>query len=166
QAGERQTLRRPSVRAAKRLALTCLLLTVMSVTGRYGNAEYDVFSDAEMAAVTTVQSLAPPGATIISAAHPTPWRDETYLEHRYRTIDDLCPSSLTTETCGPLIYTYARNNSAGAFLLLTRASEASLVLQGKSSIRGFADLEEWFSAQDGVQLAFSTADARVYRVTP
>lgn len=157
---------RPSVRAAKRLALTCVLLAVMSVTGRYGNAEYDVFSDAEMAAVTTVQSLAPPGAAIISAAHPTPWRDETYLEHRYRTIEDLCPSNLTKETCGPLIYAYARNNSAGSFLLLTRASEASLILQGKSSVRGIADLEDWFSAQDGVQLAFSTDDARVYRVTP
>jgi hypothetical protein len=146
--------------------LTCFLLAVLTVTGRFGNAQYDVFSDAEIAAVAAVQRLAPPGSAIISAAHPTPWRSEAYLEHRYRTIDDLCRSDLSTGKCGPVVYDYALKNSAGAVVLLTRSSEASLVLQGVSSERGFAELEEWFSVQDGVELVFSNADARVYRVTP
>ena len=51
-------------------------------------------------------------------------------------------------------------------MLFTRSSEASLVLQGAGSARGLAELEEWLSAQAGVDLAFSNADARVYRVTP
>lgn len=157
---------RPSSRAAGGLALTCFLLAVLTVTGRFGNARYDVFTDGEIAAVAAVQRLAPPGSAIISAAHPTPWRSEAYLEHRYRTIDELCPSGLSTATCGPLVYGYARHNSAGAFVLLTRSSEASLVLQGASSARGFAELEQWLSAQNGVELAFSNVDARVYRVAP
>jgi hypothetical protein len=157
---------RPSSRAAGGLALTCFLLAVLTVTGRFGNARYDVFTDGEIAAVAAVQHLAPPGSAIISAAHPTPWRSEAYLEHRYRTIDELCPSGLSTATCGPLVYGYARHNSAGAFVLLTRSSEASLVLQGASSARGFDELEKWLSAQNGVELAFSNVDARVYRVTP
>jgi hypothetical protein len=157
---------RPSSRAAGGLALTCFLLAVLTVTGRFGNARYDVFTDGEIAAVAAVQHLAPPGSAIISAAHPTPWRNEGYLEHRYRTIEDLCPSDLSTATCGPLVYGYARHNSAGAFVLLTRSSEASLVLQGASSARGFDELEKWLSAQNGVELAFSNVDARVYRVTP
>ena len=78
----------------------------------------------------------------------------------------LCRSDLSTATCGPLVYNFARHSPGGAVLLLTRSSEASLVLQGASSARGFAELEEWLSAQDGVELAFSNADARVYRVTP
>ena len=73
---------------------------------------------------------------------------------------------MSTATCGPLVYDYARHNPAGAVVLLTRSSEASLVLQGASSARGFAELEEWLSAQDGVELAFSNVDARAYRVTP
>ncbi|CAN7505469.1 glycosyltransferase [Arthrobacter sp. LjRoot78] len=156
----------PSSRAAVCLALTCFLLAVLTVTGRFGNARYDVFTDGEIAAVAAVQRLAPPGSAIISAAHPTPWRSEAYLEHRYRTIDELCPSDLSAATCGPLVYGYARHNSAGALVLLTRSSEASLILQGASSARGFAELEEWLSAQDGVELAFSNVDARVYRVAP
>ncbi|WP_307466207.1 glycosyltransferase, partial [Pseudarthrobacter oxydans] len=156
---------RPSFRAAGALALTCFLLAVLTVTGRFGNAQYDVFTDDEIAAVAAVQRLAPPGSTIISAAHPTPWRSEAYLEHRARTIDDMCRSDLSTATCGPLVYDFARHSPSGAVVLFTRSSEASLVLQG-SSARGFAELEEWLSAQGGVELAFSNVDARVYRVTP
>lgn len=157
---------RPSSRAAGGLVLICFLLAMMTVTGRFGNAQYDVFTDDEIAAVDAAQSLAPPGATIISAAAPTPWRSEAYLDHRYRTIDYLCESDLSTATCGPLVYGYARQHPAGAVVLLTRSSEASLVLQGNSTPGGFDELEEWLSTQPGVELAFSNADARAYRVTP
>jgi len=157
---------RPSFRAAGALALACFLLAVLTVTGRFGNAQYDVFTDDEIAAVAAVHRLAPPGSSIISAAHPTPWRSEAYLEHRARTIDDMCRSDLSTATCGPLVYDFARHSPGGAVVLLTRSSEASLVLQGAGSARGLDELEEWLSAQSGVELAFSNADARVYRVTP
>ena len=108
---------------------------------------------------------APPGSTIISASPPTPWRSEAYLEHPYRTMDYMCRSDLSTAACGPVVYDNARKNPAGAVLLLTRSSEASLVLRGASSA-GLAELEAWLSAQDGVELVFSNADARAYRVTP
>jgi hypothetical protein len=157
---------RSSFLATGGLALTCFLLAVLTVTGRFGNAQYDVFSDDEIAAVAAVQDLAPPGSAMISVAHPTPWRSEAYLEHRYRTIDDLCRSDFSTATCGPIVYDYARKNSAGAILLLTRSSEASLVLQGASTAHDLAELEKWLSAQDGVEPAFSNVDARAYRVTP
>jgi hypothetical protein len=162
----RDSSTRPSPLAAGGIALTCILLAGMTVTGRFGNAEFDVFTDGEIAAVAAAKRLAPPGSTIISAAHPTPWRSEAYLEHRYRTIDDLCRSDLSTTTCGPLVYDYARKNPAGAVVLLTRSSEASLVIQGTSSAGSLAELEEWLGAQDGVELAFSNEDARAYRVTP
>lgn len=157
---------RPSFRATGALALTCFLLAVLTVTGRFGNAQFDFFTDDEIAAVAAVQDLAPPGSTIISAAHPTPWRSEDYLEHRARTIEDMCRSDLSTASCGPLVYDYARHSPGGAVLLFTRSSEASLVIQGAGNASGFAELEKWLSAQDGVEPAFSNADARVYRVTP
>jgi hypothetical protein len=147
-------------------ALTCVLLSVLTVTGRFGNARYDVFTHDEIDAVAAMQRLAPPGSAIISAAHPTPWRSEAYLDHRSRTIDDLCRSDLSTARCGPLVYDYARHNAAGAVLLITRSSEASLVLQGVPGAGGFSELEKWLSAQNGVELMFSNVDARVYRVTP
>jgi len=157
---------RPSARAAGGLVLTCLLLAGMTVTGRFGNAQYDVFTDNEIAAVAAAQRLAPPGSMMISASTPTPWRSEAYLEHRYRTIDFMCKSDLSTPTCGPLVYENARDNAAGAVVLLTRSSEASLVVRGVSNEGNFDELEAWLTAQEGVELVFSNVDARVYRVTP
>jgi hypothetical protein len=138
----------------------------MTVTGRFGNAQYDVFTDDEMAAIAAVDHMAPPGSSIISADHPTPWRNQDYLEHRYRTIEDLCPADLSAETCGPLIYGYARHNAAGAYLLLLRSSESSLIIQGQTTATGLGELEDWLDTQVGVELAYSNADARVYRVGP
>ncbi|AUZ36391.1 glycosyltransferase [Arthrobacter sp. PGP41] len=156
----------PSLRAAGGLALTFCLLGLLTVTGRFGNAQFDVFTDSEIAAVAAVQRLAPPGSTIISAAPPTPWRSEAYLDHPYRTIDYMCRSDLSTAACGPVVYEHARQNPAGAVALFTRSSEASLVLRGATSASGFAELEGWLREQAGVELVFSNVDARAYRVTP
>jgi hypothetical protein len=159
-------IKRPSLLAAGAFVLTFFLLAAMTVTGRFGNAQYDVFTNNEIDAVNRVDRLAPDGAAIISAAHPTPWRNQDYLGHRYRTIEDLCPSDLSAGTCGPLIYGYARHNVAGGYLLLLRSSESSLVVQGQTTTQGFDELENWLSDQDGVNLVFSNSDARVYRVGP
>ncbi|MFF2346161.1 glycosyltransferase [Pseudarthrobacter sp. NPDC058119] len=157
---------RISSRNALVLVPVCVLLAVMTVTGRFGNAQYDVFADDEIAAVQAVDNLAPPGSAIISAAHPTPWRSQDYLDHRYRTIEDLCPSDLSAATCGPLVYRYAKHNPGGGYLLLMTSAESSLVLQGQTTPRSFEELENWLKSQDGVDLAFSNSDARVYRVAP
>jgi hypothetical protein len=157
---------RLSSRNAVVLVPACVLLAVMTVTGRFGNAQYDVFADDEIAAVQAVDNLAPPGSAIIAAAHPTPWRSQDYLDHRYRTIEDLCPSDLSAATCGPLVYRYARHNPGGGYLLLMTSAESSLVLQGQTTPQSFEELENWLKSQDGVDIAFSNSDARVYRVAP
>jgi hypothetical protein len=157
---------RLSFLAAVGLVPTFLLLSVLIETSRFGNARYDVFTDSETAAVAEVERIAPHGSAIISGAHPTPWRSDAYLEHRYRTIDDLCRQDLSAATCGPIFYNYGRHNPAGAFVLLMRSSEASLVLQGDSTQRNFNELEDWLKAQDGVELVFNNTDARIYRMGP
>lgn len=162
--GERMT--RPSSGLAWALVPAFCLLAVMTVTGRFGNAQYDVFSDGEMDAVAAVDRLAPPDSAIISAAHPTPWRSQDYLNHRYRTIEDLCPSDLSATACGPIVYRYAKHNAAGGYLLLMSSAESSLVIQGQTTASSFEELENWLDAQDGVELAYSNNEARVYKVGP
>jgi hypothetical protein len=146
------------------LVPTFLLLTLLIETSRFGNTKFDIFTDSEMAAVAEVERIAPHGAAIISAAHPTPWRSDAYLEHRYRTMDELCRRDLSAASCGPIFYNYGRHNPAGAFVLLMRSTEASLELQGQSTERNSKELEDWLKAQGGVELIFSNADARIYRL--
>jgi hypothetical protein len=162
----RQRSTRPTFRRSGAIVLTFLVLAAMTVTGRFGNARYDIFSDDEMAAVAFAEDMAPPGAAILAAAHPTPWRSDAYLEHPYRAIEDLCHQDLAAATCGPTFYGYARHNPDGAVVVLLRSAEASLVLQGDSTADNLEEMETWLRAQDGVRLELSNAEARVYRVTP
>ena len=148
------------------LVPTFLMLSVLIETSRFGNTKFDIFTPGEMAAVAEVERIAPQGAAIISAAHPTPWRSDAYLEHRYRTMDELCRRNMSAASCGPIFYSYGRHNPAGAFVLLMRSTEASLELQGQSSKRNSTEIEEWLKAQSGVELVFSNADARIYRLPP
>jgi hypothetical protein len=132
------------------LVPTFLLLSLLVETSRFGNTKFDIFTNTEMAAVAEVERIAPHGAAIISTAHPTPWRSDAYLEHRYRTMDDLCRRNLSAASCGPIFYNYGRHNPAGAFVLLMRSTEASLELQGMSTERNSAEIEDWLKAQAGV----------------
>ncbi|KIC65678.1 hypothetical protein [Pseudarthrobacter phenanthrenivorans] len=146
------------------LVPTFLVLSLLIETSRFGNTKFDIFTGSEMAAVAEVERMAPHGAAIISAAHPTPWRSDAYLEHRYRTMDDLCRRNLSAASCGPIFYNYGRHNPAGAFVLLMRSTEASLELQGQTTERNSAQMEDWLKSQPGVELVFSNADARIYRL--
>ena len=157
---------RPSSRATGALVLTCFLLAALTVTGRFGNAQYDVFADSEIAAMDAVEEMAPPDSAIISAAHPTPWREDAYLDHQYRTIEDLCQQDLTPATCAPTVYEYARRNAQGAYLVLMSSAEASLVIQGDTTTSDFAEMERWLRTQEGVQLSFRNPHVRVYEVVP
>jgi hypothetical protein len=146
------------------LVPTFLVLSLLIETSRFGNTKFDIFTGSEMAAVAEVEKMAPHGAAIISAAHPTPWRSDAYLEHRYRTMDDLCRRNLSAASCGPIFYNYGRHNPAGAYVLLMRSTEASLELQGQTTERNSAQMEDWLKSQPGVELVFSNADARIYRL--
>lgn len=146
------------------LVPTFLVLSLLIETSRFGNTKFDIFTGSEMAAVAEVEKMAPHGAAIISAAHPTPWRSDAYLEHRYRTMDDLCRRNLSAASCGPIFYNYGRHNPAGAYVLLMRSTEASLELQGQTTERNSAQMEDWLTSQPGVELVFSNADARIYRL--
>ena len=156
--------RRLPLRTMAALVPTFLVLSLLIETSRFGNTKFDIFTGSEMAAVAEVERMAPHGAAIISAAHPTPWRSDAYLEHRYRTMDDLCRRNLSAASCGPIFYNYGRHNPAGAFVLLMRSTEASLELQGQTTERNSAQMEDWLRSQPGVQLVFSNADARIYRL--
>ena len=156
---------RPATRAAA-LVLTAALLTPLVVTGRYGNARFDMFTDDEVVAAQELYRLAPPDAAIISGAHPTPWRHRKYLDHKYRTVRDLCSANHEPNACGQAVYAYARHNPGGALILLNRASKASMVMQGVLTAGSFDEFEQWLGHVDTVHLVYENTDARIYRIDP
>lgn len=147
-----------------RLALVFSVIGVLMITGRYGNARFDIFTENEIVATQELYRLAPPGAAIISAAHPTPWRNQSYLEHRYRTVNDLCKGVPDATACATAVYAYARHGADGAMLLLNRASRNSMIMQGIVTPDSYRAFEDRITSEKGTHLVYTNPDASIYRI--
>ena len=148
------------------IGVVCSLLAVGSVTARYGNARFDMFTPAEVQATQRLYQVAPPDATLISGAHPTPWRYRDYLEHRALTVGDLCGPRLSGADCSSAVVGAARRNTEGGLVMLSRASKSALVLQGLMTSQAFDDFEVALARRVGVELVYQNQDARIYRIEP
>lgn len=155
-----------SLRRAVILGALCGLLAVLTVTGRYGNTQFDMFTQNEITASQKLYQLAPTGAAIISGTNPTPWRSREYLGHKYRTVKDLCQLDHEANACGEVVYAYARRNPAGAVLLMNRAAKSSMVMQGVLTPGTFEKFEQWLGHRDTIHLVYKNPDARIYRIDP
>jgi uncharacterized membrane protein YhaH (DUF805 family) len=146
------------------LGLLCSALAGLMVTGRYGNAGFDMFTEDEIVAAQKMYELAPDGATVIAAAHPTPWSNREYVERNHRTIKDLCRTATGPHACAVLIHEYALHHRGGALVLMNRASQASLVMTGVLAPGSFEQYERGLRELPGTTLVYENPDARIYRI--
>jgi hypothetical protein len=148
------------------IGVICALLSVGSITARFGNARFDMFTPAEVQATQKLYAIVTPDATLISGAHPTPWRYRDYLKHRALTVGDLCGPRLSGVECSNTVIGAARRNTEGGLVMLSRASKSALVLQGLMTSRAFDDFEVALARRVGVELVYQNPDARIYRIEP
>jgi len=154
-----------AVRTTALVAL-CSILMVASVAARYGNAQFDMFTAAEVEATASLYELGPPDAMLIAGNHPTPWRYREYEQHRHRTIQDVCGPVLDAAGCAPIVHAAGRHYPSGAMLMLNRAAKSSLVMQGVMTSQEIDGLEASLVRLSGVFLVFENQDARIYRIEP
>jgi hypothetical protein len=148
------------------LCALCSTFTVASVASRYGNAQFDMFTAAEIDATKRLYELGPANAMLIAAGHPTPWRYREYEQHRYRTVQDICEPAADEADCAQLVHASARRELSGAMVMLNRAARSSLIMQGVMSSTEIAGTEASLARLPGVSLVFENADARIYRIEP
>lgn len=146
------------------------LLTAASVamfTARYGNARFDMFTQNEVDGSRALYSLAPPGAVLIAAAHPTPWRfDSNYGDFRHSILTDLCPAGERLTNCAPKIVSVADRGNAGVMLLVNRAHLASMDMQANHSAAEMAALERLMTSSGDAVLVYQNPDVNIYEIKP
>jgi hypothetical protein len=156
--------------AARVLVLTLLLavLCAASVTARYGNARFDIFTDDEVEAVGMLHDLAPIGSVVVAGASSTPWASQDYGRYTRRTVQSLCEVDFAPAACVRTLGGLADQQAAagGITLLLTRGNQASLAMHGEMSDDEFARFEAGLRGRAGTRLLFTNGDARIYRVAP
>ena len=150
-------------------AALAVLLTVAFVamfTARYGNARFDMFSQDELDGSRALYSLTPPGAVLIAAAHPTPWRFSNYGDFRHVTLTDLCPADEQLTRCAPEILSRAARGEAGAMLMVNRGHLASMDIQADHSTAEVTALEALLTRGGDAVLVYRNPDVRIYLIRP
>jgi len=152
------------------LAFTLLLslLCAGSVTAKYGNARFDIFTADEVEAVGMLHDLAPAGSVLVAGASSTPWASQDYSRYTRRTVQALCEADFGPTACLHTLHELADHEAAagGITLLLTRGNQAALRMQGQMSADDFAQFEAGLRGLPGTSLLFANREARIYRLAP
>jgi hypothetical protein len=159
---------RPSIVRAAALTLLLSLLCAASVTARYGNARFDVFTDAEVQAADTLHRLAPPGSVIVAGAASTPWGSQDYDRYTRRSVESLCAADFGPRACVQTLRALADHEAStgGITLLLTRSNQAELSMLGEMSDSEFARFERRLRGLPGTSLLYANQDARIFHLSP
>jgi hypothetical protein len=155
---------RVGLRSAPGLVVTTLLLGVALVTGRFGNAEFDMFTRSELQGTQALYRLAPPGADLITLAHPTPWRFRDYFTP-HLVLTDLCkPVPVVLSRCFRVMNTRVSQTQAGALVMITRAGESSVRVQRDVTGPGVPAFERALVSDGSARLVYRNKDVRIYRL--
>ena len=149
-----------------------LLLTAAFLVTRYGNERMDWFTRAEVAAVDRLDTLAPPGSTLVSWSNSLPWEARHFAQHRYRSL----VASTAWARIGTLppgdprqlaaIAQYMRRQKGGAFLVLTRSQAAEVDITGYGPRGSLAVVDAALRRSPAFRRLYANRDASVYGLTP
>jgi len=148
------------------LAALLMLTSVAMFTARYGNARFDMFTQHELDGSHALYSLTPPGAVLIAAAHPTPWRFSNYRDFRHLTLTDICPVDERLTSCAPEIRSRADRGNTGVMLMVNRSHLASMNMQAEHSSAELAELEALLTRSGEAVLVYQNPDVEIYEIKP
>jgi hypothetical protein len=158
---------RPTVVRTAALTLLLSVLCAASVTARYGNARFDVFTAKEVQAAEALHALAPPGSVIVAGAASTPWGAQDYDRYTRRSVQSVCAADFTPWACVRALRDLADHEApTGITLLLTRSNRAELRMLGEMSGRQFTRFERHIRWLPGTTRLFTNRDARIYHLAP
>jgi hypothetical protein len=152
----------------QRVSATVLLLAAFAgvgvVAARYGNADFDTFTHDEIAGAQALYRLAPPGAALVTPAHPTPWKYREYLSHHYLVLTEQCGPSTNSDECYQMVLDQANQNPGGAMLMFTRASNEAMRIQGLHPAWSPDGVRRAVAHDPLARLVYENRDVQVYRV--
>jgi hypothetical protein len=147
-------------------ALLCVALGAASLSARYGNARFDMFTPGDMAGVRALYAQARPGDVLLTGAHPTPWRYRDYDAHRYLTLQDLCwAPDITDRACFDLVRdAVARSPSGRGLVLINRANREAIRMLSLLPAGVLGGVETRLGTGPEGRLVLQTPDAQLYEL--
>jgi hypothetical protein len=138
--------------------LACFLFT------RYGNERMDYITNAELAGVRHLYSIAPKGSLLIAAWDGTPWEFQNYEQYMHTIMIEDLPQAVITRNAGIILQFIGNIKPPRAYLIITRSQKATA--QATGAPPGIIDqLVQALLTSGKCIKVFSNADSEIFQFT-
>ena len=112
------------------VGVICIVLLGSFLFTRYGNERDDYITNAELAGVRHLYSIAPPGSLLMSAWDGTPWEFQNYEKYFHEVLGDDVPDAIVNKDVGAIVRFIENVTATKAYLILTRSQKATAEASG------------------------------------
>lgn len=152
------------LRTVPGVVLATLLMSVALVAGRFGNATFDMFTEAELDGTQELYRLASPDDLLMTPAHPVPWRVRDYETRKHLVLTDLCkPVPIVLSRCFRVMTDRMAQTDSGGLLMITRTGREALRVQDDLTGAGLPAFERAIVTQANARLVYRNDDVRIYK---
>ncbi len=152
------------------IALTVGVVSVVLLGGflftRYGNERMDYMTNAEIAGVRQLYSIAPKGSMLIAGWDGTPWQFQHYEQYDYYVLsdDNALSAAVVTKNVHPVVQLIESKRPPTAYLIFTRSQKATAQIGGLPP--GTLDqFEHALLTSQKFTLVYSNVDAQIFLFT-
>jgi len=143
------------------VVVASLALVGPFLIARYGNERIESFTPGEVAAVSQLYQMAPPGSLLIGVVGDVPWKNVRYEEYRYRPNgDDTYYRDLDAMHLEMSTY------NGPVYLILTRTEAAYVEMNLGASPGDWAAFQQQLFATGWFDVVSQTPDATIARFVP
>lgn len=162
---ERSVFTRSTSRWMKVLpGVVSIVLLASFLFTRYGNERMDYITNAELAGVRQLYSIAPKGSLLIAAWEGTPWEFQNYEQYMHTIMIEDLPQAVITRNAGIILQFIGNIKPPRAYLIITRSQKATA--QATGAPPGIIDqLVQALLASGKFIKVFSNADSEIFQFT-
>ncbi len=161
----RRTLpQRPTSRTTLFVSTISIVLLAGFLFTRYGNERVDYVTNAELAGVRHLYSVAPKGSLLLAGWDETSWQFQDIEHYQYYVLndDEALAHTLTTHNIVPIVQFINSSKSHAAYIILSRSQRALAQRDGLSS-NALARFEHALLTSQKFALIYQNSDTHIYQ---
>ncbi len=146
------------------VAGVCIVLLASFLFTRYGNERMDYMTNAEVAGVRYLYSIAQPNSIFIEGWDGTPWQFQDYEKYdTYSMTDtDALYEAVATRNVNTIVqFIESKKHSSSAYLIFTRSQKATADATSGLPPGALDRLEQSLIASGKFEMLYSNPDAQI-----
>jgi hypothetical protein len=148
------------------IAGICITLLGGFLFTRYGNERQDYMTNAEVAGVQYLYSIARPGSIFIEGSDGTPWQLQDFEKYNTYSLTETLNDAVATRDVNAIVQFIAGKKHTNAYLIFTRSQKATAESTLGLSSDALDRLEDALVSSGKFRLVYGNPDAQILLFQP